>query len=254
MDLSSQRIKGWLYSALMMPALILGFGLTAQSQPLPVPSPGGSSTNQNLACQPPGPSEYLLLVITRTPDSQTQVKQLLPPNTSVAICNYLNDTVTRVGGFRTVERASAWARYITDTTGLAAFVARPAETPVSPNPVSGTPGQASTPPSSGGTKPGEPAQMAANSSTGYNPKPLGPGYAVLVDYFNQPELATKVQQLLGRPIGVVSYGQRPYLLAIYTTDQNAAHLTLQALSDRGFWVTIVDGRRVVLLRQSVALQ
>ncbi|MGQ9872792.1 hypothetical protein [Leptodesmis sp.] len=229
-----------------------------QSQPLPVPSPGSSSANQNLACQPPASGEYLLLVVTRTSDSQTQVKQLLPPNTSVAICNYLNDTVTRVGGFRTVERANAWARYITDTTGLAAFVARPAETPASPNPVSGTPGQASTLPSPGGTKPVEPAQTAtqssANLSTGYNPKPLGPGYAVLVDYFNQPELATRVQQLLGRPIGVVSYGQRPYLLAIYTTDQNAAHITLQALSDRGFWATIVDSRRVVLLRQSVALQ
>jgi hypothetical protein len=74
---------------------------------------------------------------------------------------------------------------------------------------------------------------------------------VLVDYLNQPELAAKVQQVLGRSVGIVSYGQRPYLLAIYTMDQNAANATLQALSDRGFWTAVVDGRRVVLLRQSV---
>ncbi len=258
MNLSIQGIKGWFCSTLMMPPLILGFGMVAQAQPLPVPPPDGSSTNRNSACQPPGPGEYLLLVITRTPDSRSQVQQLLPPNTSVATCNYLNDSVTRVGGFRTVERANAWARYITDTTGLAAYVARPTEMPPSLNPGSGTPSQPPTTTSSGGTKPTEPVKTATNSSTnlsnGYTPKPLGPGYAVLVDYLNQPELATKVQQVLGRSVGVVSYGQRPYLLAIYTTDQNAANATLQALSDRGFWVTIVDGRRVVLLRQSVAMQ
>lgn len=265
MNLSIQGIKGWFCSTLMMPPLILGFGMVAQSQPLPVPSPNGSSTTRSSACQPPDPGEYLLLVITRTPDNQTQVQRLLPPNTSISVCNYLNDTVTRVGGFRTVERTNAWARYITDTTGLAAYVARPAETPPSPtsvsgaqspspNPVSGAQGPASPPNPSSGTKPTAPVRTAANSSTGYNPKPLGPGYAVLVDYLNQPELAAKVQQVLGKAVGVVAYGQRPYLLAIYTTDQNAANATLQALSDRGFWVTIVDGRRVVLLRQAVAMQ
>lgn len=257
MDLIIQGIRGWLCSTLMMPSLILGLGMAVQSQPLPVPSPGGPSPNQNSACQPPGSGEYLLLIVTRTPETQTQVQQLLPPNTSVSACNYLNDTVTRVGGFRTVERANAWARYITDTTGLAAFVARPAETPASPTPTSGTQGQPSTT-TPGGTKPTAPVKTAANPSTnpstGYNPKPLGPGYAVLVDYFNQPELATKVQQVLGKPVGVVSYGQRPYLLAIYTTDQNAANTALQSLSDRGFWATIVDGRRVVLLRQTVGMQ
>lgn len=254
MDLSIQSIKGWFCSALMMPPLILGFALATQSQPLPVPSPGGSSANQNAACQSPGTGEYLLLVVTRTPDSQTQVRQLLPPNTSVATCSYQNDTVTRVGGFRTVERANAWARYITDTTGLAAYVARPAEIPAGPSPVSGTPSPSPTTPPAAGTKPPEPVKTAPNAATGYNPKPLGPGYAVLVDYLNQPELATKVQQVLGRPVGVVSYGQRPYLLALYTTDQNAASVTLQTLSERGFWTTLVDSRRVILLRQSVALQ
>jgi len=37
----------------------------------------------------------------------------------------------------------------------------------------------------------------------YNPKPLE-GYAVLVDYFNHPEVVTQVRQLLGTDVGLVS--------------------------------------------------
>ncbi len=203
-----------------------------------------------IVCQPPQPSEFLLLVVTRTPDSQAQVQQLLPPNTSVVTCNYLNDLVTRVGGFRTVERANAWARYITETTGLAAYVARPAEAPsvAATSPPLETPRPVATSPS----PPPQTTKPAKPGSSGYNPKPLGPGYAVLVDYANQPEVAAKVKQALGKDVGLVTYGQSPFLLALYTTDSNAAYATLQALSDRGFWATLVDSRRVVLLKQTVS--
>lgn len=205
--------------------------------------PAQITPNQNrtiAACQPPQPTEFLLLVVTRSPDTQAQVNQLLPPNTSVAVCSYLEDTVTRVGGFRTVERANAWARYLTETTGLAAFVARPAEAPTTAT--SAKPGKAD--PSA--TKPTPP-------TSGYNPKPLGPGYAVLVDYAGQPEIAAKVQQALGKEVGLVSYGQSPFLLALHTTDADAASAALQTLSDRGFWATLVDSRRVILLRQPVTI-
>lgn len=194
-------------------------------------------------CQPPQPSEFLLLVVTRTPDSQQQVKQLLPPNTTVQACSYLNDTVTRVGGFRTLDRANAWARYLTETTGLAAFVARPAESPTASQP---TQFGAAT------SKPGASTSKPAVNSSGYNPQPLGPGYAVLVNYANQPEIATKLQQVVGQEVGLVSYGQAPFLLALHTTDSNAAYATLQKLGDRGFVATLVDSRRVILLRQPVA--
>lgn len=224
----------------------VGDGVQAQSpagQSLP-----GQDANL-IACPPPQPSEFLLLVVTRTPDSQGQVRQLLPPNTAIATCNYLNDLVTRVGGFRTVERTNAWARYITETTGLAAYVVRPAEapavaTPPSPNPKPASPAPN---PSPQATKPATPG------TSGYNPKPLGPGYAVLVDYANQPEVATKVKQVLGKEVGLVAYGQSPFLLALYTTDSDAAYAALQTLSDRGFWATLVDSRRVVLLKQTVTL-
>ncbi|MBM0740788.1 hypothetical protein JOY44_04005 [Phormidium sp. CLA17] len=210
---------------------------------IPVPQPANYAI-----CQPPAPSEYLLLIVTRTPDSQTQAQQLLPPNTSVDTCRYLEDTVTRVGGFRTVDRANAWAKYVTETTGLAAFVARPAEIPQG-SPTASTSTIAK--PQTSTTSPSTTAKL--NDSASYSPKPLGVGYAVLVDYQNQPEMAVKARQALGKDVGLVSYGQRPYLLAVYTTDSNAANTTLQLLSDRGFWATLVDSRRVILLRRSVAL-
>jgi hypothetical protein len=74
-----------------------------------------------------------------------------------------------------------------------------------------------------------------------------------VDYFNQPELAAQVQQTLEQSVGLASYGQRPYLLATYTDNLAQAEVALQTLSDRGFWVMVVDSRRVTVLRQAVAV-
>ena len=237
-------------AALLTGAILLTAGTKVQAQVLPPAEVLPPQTASYATCQPPAPSEYLLLVVTRNPDSQTQVQQLLPPNTSVNTCNYLEDTVTRVGGFRTVERANAWAKYMTETTGLAAFVARPAEIPqASPTAGTSTPSAISKP-----QKPtASPSTAAKPNDSTYSPKPLGLGYAVLVDYQNQPEMAVRVRQILGKEVGLVSYGQRPYLLAVYTADPNAANTALQLLSDRGFWATLVDSRRVILLRRTVAL-
>jgi len=236
--------------AILASSILLSAGTKVQAQALPPAEVLPLQTASYATCQPPAPSEYLLLVVTRTPDSQTQVQQLLPPNTTVGACTYLEDTVTRVGGFRTVERANAWAKYVTETTGLAAFVARPAETPqASSTAGTSTPAAISKP-----QKPtASPSTAAKPNDSSYSPKPLGLGYAVLVDYQNQPEMAVKVRQILGKDLGLVSYGQRPYLLAVYTADSNAANTALQLLSDRGFWATLVDSRRVILLRRTVSL-
>jgi hypothetical protein len=86
----------------------------------------------------------------------------------------------------------------------------------------------------------------------YTPQALGNGYAVLVDYLNQPEMALQVKQLLGRDVGLVSYANRPYLLAVYTSSQREANSILRKLSDRGFWSMVVDSRRVTLLRSVVS--
>jgi hypothetical protein len=85
----------------------------------------------------------------------------------------------------------------------------------------------------------------------FNPQPLGAGYAVLVHYFNRPEVAADVKQLTAQPVGLVSYEQRPFLLATHTTDPTVAAALLQALNERGFTAILVDSRRAVLLTPAV---
>lgn len=247
-----QALGGWLSSVLIATSMLPVGKVVAQTQlpPEQVPLPQGDILT---LCQPPQPNEILLLVVTRTQESRNQITQLLPPSTTVMTCRYLNDTVTRVGGFRTVDRANAWARYLTESTGLAAYVARPAE---APPPAESEP-QAKPSPAPTATQPVIPTQSgsasgSAASQSAYDPKPLGAGYAVLVDYFDKPEVAAQVRRALGKDVGLAAYGQQPFVLATYTTDPNAASAVLQSLSDRGFWASLVDSRRVILLRQAIA--
>lgn len=218
--------------------LTLAMGEFAQAQPRP-------------ACQPPAQNEYLLLVLSQTPASQAQLQRTLPPNVTTSICAYQGDTVTRIGGFSSLEVATSWARYLTEISGLSAFVVRPAETAAArPNPPGQNPPVISLPQPASPVKPPV-SPSPASPAIAYAPKPLGVGYAVLVDYLNKPELAAQIRQLTGRDVGLASYGQRPYLLANYTPDQKSANATLKALSDRGYKALVVDSRKVVLLRQSV---
>jgi hypothetical protein len=172
-------------------------------------------------CQPPQLDEYLLLVLSETRESQEQIRRTLPPNTPTTVCQYFEDTVIRIAGFSNVEDAQDWARYVKEIVGLSAFVVQPG------------------------------AKAPSTNALTYNPQPLGDGYAVLIDYFNQPEVAFEVKQLLGKNVGLVTYARRPYLLAVYTTSQREANSILRKLSDRGFWSMVVDSRRVTLLRTIV---
>ena len=176
-------------------------------------------------CQAPNPGEYLLLVISPDKNNQEQLRRVLPAKTQSVVCTYLKDTVTRIGGFRKIEDANRWARYVKDSAGLSAIITtRPTD----------------------GTKP--PVENAK-----YKPRQLGKGFAVLVDYLKRPEMVKEVQSAVGGDVGFASYGQRPYLLAVYTTNQKDAYQTLQKLSDRGFFALIVDSRKVILLRSIVSL-
>ncbi len=188
------------------------------------------------SCQPPQSDEYLLLIVTKTSDQQEIVKRSFPGNTNNTICRYLDDTVTRVGGFRNSQIAGDWVKYIQDVVGLRAYVVRsPAASITQDLPVYNP----------------QPASNPENGTVAFNPQPLGPGYAVLVDYFNQPELAAQVRKVLGAQVGLASYGQRPFLFVAYTTDQNAATAAVKTLSDRGFWPMLVDSRRVTLISPAV---
>ncbi len=173
------------------------------------------------ACQPPQPGEYLVLAVNQTNYSYEQLQRALPANSKMSVCQYLNDVVTRISGLRNVEDANKWARYVSEIVELRAFIVRPA------------------------------TAIPAQSLSTNNPQPLGIGYAVLVDSSNKPEIAEQLRQLTGSEVGLVSYGQRNYLLALQTTSQNAASSTLKQLSDRGFLAMLVDSRQVTLLKQNV---
>lgn len=176
-------------------------------------------------CQPPNAGEYILLVISPTVGNQNQLRRALPPELKTTTCRYIKDTVTRIGGFNKIDDANRWAKYVSNIVGLSAIITtRPAE-----------------------------AVPAQNQTVSYKPQRLGEGFAVLVDYFNRPEVTSQVQQVVGGDVGFVSYGQRPYLLAVYTTNQKEAYSTLQTLSDRGFFAILVDSRKVTLLRSAVRL-
>jgi hypothetical protein len=243
-------------------SLPLAAPLLAQMPPASEIPPVNAPTSQPIypICKPPSPGEYLLLVVTRTVEVQNQVRQTLPASAKSTVCNYLDDTVTRVSGFTTIDTANAWARYLNESAGLSAFVARPTEASAAsgkpPTTISVPP---ATPiPATTTTKPGTvTAAKPATPHSGnlaFNPKPLGTGYAVLVNYFNRPELAPQVQQLLKQNIGLAVYGERPYLLALHTSDNVAANRALQTLTDRGFWAMVVDSRRVTLLKSPVSVQ
>ncbi|ODG99293.1 hypothetical protein A4S05_00355 [Nostoc sp. KVJ20] len=193
-------------------------------------------------CQPPNAGEYLLLVVSPTANNQKQLRSALPPELKTITCQYLNETVTRVGGFNRIDDANRWARYVSNIVGLSAIITtRPTAADVQPQ------SQPQLQP-----QPQRQPQSPQQTVT-YNPQALGEGYAVLVDYYNRPELVNSVQQAVGGNVGFVSYGQRPYLLAVYTTNQSEAYNTLQKLNNGGFVASIVDSRKVILLRSTVRL-
>lgn len=187
---------------------------------------------QNIpVCQPPNSGEYLLLVISPTTNNQTQLRKALPPELKTTTCRYLKDTVTRIGGLTKIDDANRWARYVNNIVGLSAII--------------------TTKPSD--SKPSDVVTTNQQQTVSYKPQQLGEGYAVLVDYFNRPEISTEVRQVVGGDVGFASYGRRPYLLAVYTTNQKDAYSTLQTLSERGFFAILVDSRKVMLLRSVVKL-
>ncbi len=180
-------------------------------------------------CAPPSRGEYLLLAPTATPEAQALVRSKAPSDATLAICRYFGATVTRIGGFNTESAASVWGQYLIRTTGIKVTIAAPISGPGSPSP---TPVTSSTPP----------------RTASYNPKILGTGYAVIVNYNSRPEVATQLKQAVNGKVGVVAYGERPYLLANQTDDQTAANAIMKLLSDRGFLAMVVDARQVVLLK------
>jgi hypothetical protein len=194
-------------------------------------------------CPAPAPAEYLLLAQGITEAERTRIQNLLPTSTDVMVCEYLSDPVVRAGGFTSLENANAWAQYLTDVEGVQTFVARPAEA---------GDGIAATPPPTPAT-PETSEPSVTTPAVGYAPQLLGPGYAVLVDYSDDPAIAATAQQTLGTPVGLAVYQEQPYLLAIQSGDPQVAASTLQTLSTGEFTVFMVNSSNVVLISPAIAV-
>ena len=205
-------------------------------------------------CPPPQNNEYLLLVRGNTEPERQRVQQLLPASSTVMVCDYLNDTVVRAGGFSNLENANAWAQYMTEVEGLQAFVARPAAPTATPGPEPTLTTPAPTATAGSGSTPTTPAPAVNSPALAYTPQPLGPGYAVLVDYQYQPELAQAIQRQVGQAVGLAVYRQRAYLLIAYSPAVDGAVSTLTVLSDYGISGFIVDSQQVIMLTPAVALK
>ncbi|MEB3269153.1 MAG: hypothetical protein VKJ09_11485 [Leptolyngbya sp.] len=197
-------------------------------------------------CPPPAPAEYLLLAQGNTEAERDRIQALLPTSTDVMVCEYLSQSVVRAGGFTSLENANAWAQYLTDVEGVQTFVARPAAPgeAISAAPPPETPAATATPPATIPT---------AEPMVAYGPQLLGQGYAVLVDYGDDPAIAASVQQTLGAGVGLAVYQQQPYLLALQSGDPQVAARTLQTLSAGEFTAFIVDSSTVVLLSPAIAV-
>lgn len=209
---------------------------------------GALAQSRESTCEPPAAGEYLLFVVTDNRQSQRLLRQSLPSKTKTTVCQYLDNMVTRVGGFTSLEEAQNLVQNIKESTGLSAFVVEPT---TDAEAAEARPQPSSPPPAVNNTQEEQKPQSPTENLPAFNPRLLGRGYAVLVDYGNQPEIATQLQQLLGKQIGLVSFGQRPYLLALYTSNERNASNTFRLLSDRGFLVMLVDGNRVTLLKPQV---
>jgi hypothetical protein len=192
------------------------------------------------ACPPPTAQEFLVLVRGETEADRSKIATILPETNTVLVCQYLDETLVRAGGFTSLETANAWASYMTTVEGFESFVSRP-NSQVAAQPT----GASSSSPSSS-----SPSANSA-SSTSYQPSRLAPGYAVLVSYGSQLEIANTVGQIV-RPVGLAVYRQQAYLLADYSSDEATAMATLQRLSNAQLTAILVDAEQVVRLSAEVA--
>lgn len=227
------------------------------------------------ACQPPRPDEFLLLVQLAAESDRDKLRLALPAEAEWTACTYQGNTVARLAGFPNLEIANNWGRYLVEIAGLSATVARQPRAASSAATLESPPSRSAPPaaPSSSSTfverepvqppraqqppapiAPPTPAPAAPPTVPDrYAPRPLGTGYAVLVDYFHRPELARTVQQVVGEEIGLAAYFTRPYLLAGHTSDAATAQTLLRQLSDRGLAAFVTDSRQVMLLAPRLSL-
>ncbi|MBE9061089.1 hypothetical protein [cf. Phormidesmis sp. LEGE 11477] len=207
-------------------------------------------------CPPPGNQEYLLLVRGRNETERADIAAILPVESSVLICRYLDEVLVRAGSFTRLETVNAWSSYMSSEAGYESFVLRPSNQTVASgnsSPEATTPPEATAiPEATAAPETAESATTAAPTSFTFEPTRLETGYAVLVDYNSSPEIAATVSQLVSS-VGLAVYQQRPYLLASYSESEDSASAILQKLSDAQLAAVMVNAQEVVRLSESVVV-
>ncbi|MFG6098250.1 hypothetical protein SPB21_23525 [Leptothoe sp. ISB3NOV94-8A] len=213
-------------------------------------------------CPPPASGEYLLLVRGSDAETRDRTISVLPVDKPTLVCNYLDDTVIRAGGFTSLEVANSWALYLNDIEELETVVVESSTATQEPVVVDAEPSTATQEPvvddsaTSSTTAEQEPvtgpivaATPVADLQSQYQPTLLGEGVAVLVDYQQNPEIGRNLAQQ--GSVGLAVYLQQPYLLVLHTTDSSAAAARLQQLVDSGLTSFLVNGEKVIRLTDTI---
>ncbi|EDX84945.1 hypothetical protein S7335_2644 [Synechococcus sp. PCC 7335] len=266
------------------------WGTSAFFAPLLMATTLASAQSDPPVCPPPGDQEYLLLVRGEDEAERSDIASILPVESSVIICRYLDEVLVRAGGFTQLETVNAWASYMSSEADYESFVIRPGdqindqtvasgstspetvpetttapvietEPETEPETESETAPEATAPietepetaPEATVSPEATETQSAAAPITPtFEPTRLETGYAVLVDYSSNPEIAETLSQLVSS-VGLAVYQQRPYLLASYSESEDTAATTLQELSNAQLAAVVVDAQEVVQISKSVVI-
>lgn len=227
---------------------------------------GGEGRAQSYPdCPPPASGEYLLLVRGADETTRDRIMSVLPVDKTTLVCNYLDDTVVRAGGFNSLEVANSWALYLSDIEQFDTVVVEASAIEAATVPEEESPAADVVEPASEEQPPvpdaqpisEEPTTVAAvdegsqssNDQPQYQPTLLGEGVAVLVDYQQNPSIGRDLAQQGN--VGLAVYLQQPYLLVLHTTDSSAAAAKLQQLVDSGLDSFLVDGEQVIRLTNTI---
>ncbi len=151
-------------------------------------------------CPPPASGEYLLLVRGADEATRDRIMSVLPVDKTTLVCNYLEDTVIRAGGFNSLEVANSWALYLNDIEQFDTVVVEASDIVESATASEPPPTETAAVMMEEETSEEPTAALVEEDSQEigspirYQPTPLGEGVAVLVDYQRNPAIGRDLAQ------------------------------------------------------------
>ncbi len=224
---------------------------------------------------------------------RSQVEETLDEEHGLDVCEYGGNILSRVGGFVSQDKATQWAEYLSDTTEMTLMVITPesqgsqSQSDMMPPSIptlsetaqDGTvedvvvateernqmdrmvellnqESDTSVPSRSDAVTTIIPGAEETESDTvqPYQPQSLMGGYGVLVDYDADPSVATRLEEFLGRDIGLAVYDSRFYLFVAKTQDRQRSQKLVNRIYTKGFTVIAVPSEYIVLLTADVSPQ